>query len=195
MNLPAKLFSGVPGAVLVISWPKSLTANSAAARKPLILLVFPLFHYSTSAVFFSNFHRFFECRISRQLARVGNSLGGLMFIFLWVCPQKLAFARVQTGLLSPLPCFRFGKIRQRLSIEIRVGQRSPNALFYVYQNRSTAFRFIRLAVLPFLIWIHQYQAFLFPLTEVKLPGEGGTKKRCKPRKRLAAVLSGVPERI
>ena len=34
-----------------------------------------------------------------------------------------------------------------------------------------------------------------PVTEAKLPGEGKTKKRCKPRKRLAAVLSGVPERI
>ena len=30
---------------------------------------------------------------------------------------------------------------------------------------------------------------------MKLPGEGETKNRCKPRKRLAAVLSGVPERI
>jgi hypothetical protein len=30
---------------------------------------------------------------------------------------------------------------------------------------------------------------------VKLPGEGETKNAANPEKRLAAVLSGVPERI
>ena len=34
-----------------------------------------------------------------------------------------------------------------------------------------------------------------PVTEVKLPGDGGTKNAARPEKRLAAVLSGVPERI
>ena len=43
--------------------------------------------------------------------------------------------------------------------------------------------------------IHHAAHKNLPVTETKLPGEGGTKKRCKPRKRLAAVLSGVPERI
>jgi hypothetical protein len=33
------------------------------------------------------------------------------------------------------------------------------------------------------------------VTEAKLPGEGGTKNAANPEKRLAAVLSGVPERI
>ena len=34
-----------------------------------------------------------------------------------------------------------------------------------------------------------------PVTEVKLPGEGENKNAASPEKRLAAVLSGVPERI
>ena len=34
-----------------------------------------------------------------------------------------------------------------------------------------------------------------PVTEVKLPGEGENKNAANPEKRLAAVLSGVPERI
>uniref|UniRef100_UPI003FF0D019 hypothetical protein n=1 Tax=Gemmiger formicilis TaxID=745368 RepID=UPI003FF0D019 len=33
------------------------------------------------------------------------------------------------------------------------------------------------------------------VTEVKLPGEGKNKNAASPEKRLAAVLSGVPERI
>ena len=35
----------------------------------------------------------------------------------------------------------------------------------------------------------------FPVTEVKLPGEGENKNAASSEKRLAAVLSGVPERI
>ena len=34
-----------------------------------------------------------------------------------------------------------------------------------------------------------------PVTKAKLPGEVGTKNAANPEKRLAAVLSGVPERI
>ena len=35
----------------------------------------------------------------------------------------------------------------------------------------------------------------FPVTKVEITGRRRNKKRCKPRKRLAALLSGVPERI
>lgn len=43
--------------------------------------------------------------------------------------------------------------------------------------------------------IHHAAYKNLPVTEVKLPGEGGTKNAANPEKRLAAVLSGVPERI
>ena len=43
--------------------------------------------------------------------------------------------------------------------------------------------------------IHHAAYKNLPVTEVKLPGEGGTKNAANPEKRLAAVLSDVPERI
>jgi hypothetical protein len=43
--------------------------------------------------------------------------------------------------------------------------------------------------------IHHAAYKNLPVTGAKLPGEGGIKNAANPEKRLAAVLSGVPEEI